>query len=69
MSATVSISDVNIEACKARAAEVQALESRDWLMYGIAKRERQALMQDEMFCSFDYVAACKENGIDWKGSI
>ncbi len=52
-----------------RASEMKALECGDWLMYGIAKRERQALMQEEMFCSFGYVAACKENGIDWKGSI
>lgn len=66
MSTTLAL---ETQACMVRASEMQALESGDWLMYGIAKREREALMQDEMFCSFDYVAACKQNGVDWKGSI
>lgn len=56
------------QACMVRASEVKALESGDWLMYGIAKREREALMQDETFCSWEYVAICKANGVDWKGS-
>ena len=59
------VAPVTLQAVKVRAAEVNALEARDYLVYGLAKAERQQLMKDDDFCRFDYVQACKEEGIDW----
>lgn len=58
---------IELQAAKVRAAEITALEARDYLVYGLAKAERRALMADENFCRFDYVEACKAEGIDWGG--
>ena len=57
---------IELQAAKVRAAEINALEARDYLVYGLAKAERQELMADEMFNKFDFVAICKAEGIDWR---
>ena len=56
---------IELQAAKVRAAEINALEARDYLVYGLAKAERKELMRDENFCRFDFVEICKAEGIDW----
>jgi len=56
---------LELQAARVRAAEVNALEAGDFLVYGLAKAERRELMADENFCRFDFVEACKAEGIDW----
>ena len=60
---------VTLQAVKVRAAEMAALEARDWLIYGLAKAELEELVADEMFNPWDFVAACKAEGVDWKGAF
>lgn len=62
------MADVTLQAVRVRAAEMNALEARDWLIYKLAKAERLELVADEMFNPWDFVQACKENGVDWEGA-
>ena len=59
---------VTLQAVHVRAAEMNALEARDWLVYKLARAEREELVADEMFNPWDFVQACKENGVDWVGA-
>lgn len=56
---------IELQAAKIRVAEINALEAGDYLVYGLAKAERRELIRQEEFCRFDYVEACKAEGVDW----
>ena len=60
---------IELQAASVRAAEMNALKAGDWLIYDLAKAERKELCADEDFNAFDFVAICKQEGIDWKSAI
>ena len=60
---------IELQAAKILAAEKFALEAGDWLIYGLAKAERQELFADEMFNKFDFVDICKAENIDWRAAF
>ena len=63
------MTSIELQAASVRAAEMNAALTGDWLMYDLAKAERKELCANEDFNAFDFVAFCKQEGIDWKGAI